>query len=63
MVWSTSDQGRFDILTMMLDPSYQRHITFACTGCYQAAIKKSDGTLCINDQEKADIRNDYFGSV
>ena len=34
-------QGRFDILTMMdrecsrLDPSYQRNITFACTGCYQ----------------------------
>ena len=34
-------QGRFDILTMMctecsrLDMSYQRHITFACTGCYQ----------------------------
>ena len=33
-------QGRFDILTMMgrecrLDPTYQRHITFACTGCYQ----------------------------
>ena len=36
-----SHQGRFDILTMMgrecsrLDPSYQRHITFACTGSYQ----------------------------
>ena len=34
-------QGRFVILTMMgrecsrLDPSYQRHITFACTACYQ----------------------------
>ena len=34
-------QGRFDILTMMgrdcsrLDPSYQRHIAFACTFCYQ----------------------------
>ena len=34
-------QGHFDILTMMgrecsrLDPSYQRHITFASTGCYQ----------------------------
>ena len=34
-------QGRFYILMMMgrecsrLDPSYQRHITFACTGCYQ----------------------------
>ena len=34
-------QGRFDFLTMMgreysrLDPSYQPHITFACTGCYQ----------------------------
>ena len=33
--------GRIDILTMMgtecsrLDPSYQPHITFACTGCYQ----------------------------
>ena len=36
-----SHLGHFDILTMMgrecsrLDPSYQRHITFACTGCYQ----------------------------
>ena len=34
-------QVSFDILTMMgsecsrLDLSYQRHITFACTGCYQ----------------------------
>ena len=34
-------QGLFDILTMMgrecimLDPTYWRHITFACTGCYQ----------------------------
>ena len=38
--WSPR-QGRFDILTMMdrecssLDSSYRRHITFACTGCYQ----------------------------
>ena len=39
--FSPPHQGRFDILTMMgsecsrLDPRYQRHITFACTGCYQ----------------------------
>ena len=41
VVWTISHQGRFDISTMMgrecsrLDPSYQSHITFACTGCYQ----------------------------
>ena len=41
MVWSTSHQANFDILTMMsrecnrLDPSYQRRITFAYTGLYQ----------------------------
>ena len=34
-------QGRFDIFNddgiecSRLDPTYQRHITFACTGCYQ----------------------------
>ena len=33
-------QGRFDIFNddgqrVQLDPSYQRHITFACKGCYQ----------------------------
>ena len=39
--WLTPHQGRFDILTKIgrecsrHDPSYQRHITFACTGCYQ----------------------------
>ena len=26
-------------------------------------VKKRDGTLCVNDQKKADILNDYFGSV
>ena len=26
-------------------------------------IKKPDGTLCVNDQEKADILNHYFVSV
>ena len=39
VVWSTTLRG-FDISKMMdrecsrLDPNYQRHITFACTGCY-----------------------------
>ena len=30
-------KGALTFLTMMnrLEPSYQRHITFACTGCYQ----------------------------
>ena len=40
VVWSTTLR-RFDTLTMMgsecsrLDPTYQCHITFVCTGCYQ----------------------------
>ena len=39
--FSPPNQGRFDIFNdddrecSRLDPTYQRHITFACAGCYQ----------------------------
>ena len=41
VVWSTTSRALWHFLAMMgrkcsrLDPNYQRHITFACTGCYQ----------------------------
>ena len=39
------------------------HWLFYRTRYFKHDHKNTDGTLCINDQKKADIINDYFGSV